>query len=333
MRVPSRLSVLPALVPLVLLVACGGMSSPSGQGVVLKGTLMGAASGSSASIAAAGNRAAETITVTVQGTSITTTVDANGSFTLRGLPEGGFTLVFTNSGGAVLGTLTFGAVMPNQEITIVVDVSTGTVVLVEEKRNGIGHGDVEIEGPVLTAPVLDPATGDSRFTVNGYTIVARPGQTAIREGNTARTIAEVTIGRQVHVKGSWLPLEGTLQPVLALEIKLQDDEGDDGEDTKTCMIEGGRALERIELEGKVLSGGTSASFMLKVQGNRASGPVQVDGSNATFQCSPSGGPNAATPAQCQARVIMDAKVHVRGNLTTCTLTAAAVKADKVIVQK
>jgi len=333
MRVPRRLSVLPALVPLVLLAACGGMSSPSGQGVVLRGTLMGAASGSSASIAAAGNRAAETITVTVQGTSITTTVDANGSFTLRGLPEGGFTLVFTNSGGTVLGTLTFGAVMPNQEITIVVDVSTGTVVLVEEKRNGIGHGDVEIEGPVLTAPILDPVTGDSRFTVNGYTVVARPGQTAIREGNTARTIADVTVGQQVHVKGSWLPLEGTLQPVLALEIKLQDEDDDDGDETKTCMINGGRAGQRIELEGKVLAGGTSTSFMLKVQGNRASGSVSVDGSTATVQCNPSSGPNAIPPDQCLASVKEGAQVHVRGTLTTCTLTEASVKADKVIVQK
>jgi hypothetical protein len=293
---------------------------------------MGAGSASSTSIASVGNRAAETVTVTVQGTSITTTVDANGSFTLRGLPEGGFTLVFTNSSGATLGTLTFGEVMPNQEITIVVDVSSGTVVLVEEKRNGIGHGDVEIEGLVATAPVLDPTTGDSRFMVNDKTIVARPGQTAIREGNTARTIADVVVGRQVHVKGAWLPMEGTLQPVLALEIKLQDgdDDGDDG--TKTCMIEGGRANQRIELEGKVLIG-TSRSFTLQVQGNRASGPVSVDASTASFQCSPSGGPNAPTPAQCEASVMANAKVHVSGILTTCTLTEASVTADKVIVQK
>lgn len=93
-----------------------------------------------------------------------------------------------------------------------------------KKRNGIGHGDVEIEGPVATAPVLDTTTGD--------------------------------------------------------------------------MISGGRPLDRIELEGEVVSG-TSAGFVLPVQGNRASGPVQVDGSTAAFQCNPSSGRNAIPPDQCR----------------------------------
>jgi hypothetical protein len=130
--------------------------------------------------------------------------------------------------------------------------------------------------------------------------VARPGQTAIREGNTARTIGDVQVDRQVHVKGT--------------------------------MINGGRPSERIELEGKVASG-TSASFVLQVQGNRASGPVQVDGSTATFQCNPSSGPNAIPPDQCLASVKAGAQVHVRGTLLTCDQTSATVRADKVIVQK
>jgi hypothetical protein len=64
--------------------------------------------------------------------------------------------------------------------------------------------------------------------IDGYTVIARPGVTAIREGNRARSVADVTAGRQVHVKGEWLPMgTGSSQPVLAHEIKLQG-AGDDG---------------------------------------------------------------------------------------------------------
>jgi len=47
-----------------------------------------------------------------------------------------------------------------------------------------GHGDVEIEGLVSAVLLLDPV-GESRFTIDGKTVVARPGETAIREGNQA----------------------------------------------------------------------------------------------------------------------------------------------------
>ena len=38
-------------------------------------------------------------------------------------PEGNFTLIFKSAGGAVLGTLSFSQVKPNQEITITVQVT------------------------------------------------------------------------------------------------------------------------------------------------------------------------------------------------------------------
>ena len=130
---------------------------------------------------------------------------------------------------------------PNQEITLTVQVSDAGVVLLEEQRNGIGHGDVEIEGNVGQIVALNPA-GDSRFVINGRTVVARPGETAVREGNRSRNIEDVTEGRHVHVKGVWLPMEGSTQPVLAHEIKLQ---GDDGEDVGGTSRSGsGQGLRR-----------------------------------------------------------------------------------------
>lgn len=178
---------------------------------------------------------------------------------------------------------------------------------------------------------LNP-TGESRFLILGYTVVARPGETAIREGNQARTVEDVTVGRRVHVKGVWLTPEPDVQPFLAHEIKLQGETDEEDDTTAGCMISGGKVGSHIELEGNVLTG-TWMSFELRVNGNRARNPVDVDGSSATFQCHPAGGPKAPTPDQCKAKVAPGAKVHVSGTLQSCTATDAAVQASKVIVQK
>jgi hypothetical protein len=220
----SRLFVLAALASVAAFsAACGGNPtgpSPS-EGVVLDGTLLGGTTALALHASAGSTAGADEITVTCRGNpAITTIVGTDGRFTLRGLPAGGFTLDF-KQGSTPLSSLSFTEVKPNQEITITIALSGTTVTLVEQKRNGIGHGDPEIEGLVQQVLLLDLA-GDSRFLIDGHTVVARPGQTAIREGNTARTVSDVAVGRRVHVKGTWLPAEGGTQPVLASEIKLQD---------------------------------------------------------------------------------------------------------------
>jgi hypothetical protein len=272
------------------------------------------------------------ITVSVQeDPSIITTVGPDGTFTLRGLPAGGFTLIFTQD-GQTLGSLTFSEVLPNQEIMVTVDVSDGTVILIEQRRDGIGHGDIEIEGLVEEVQSLDPG-GDSTFVIAGYTVVARPGETAIREGNQPRTVDDVTEGRQVHVKGVWITDAGTPQPVLAHRIDLQGDDADD--DTgggDSCMIDGAQAGRGIQLEGRVDSGNANR-FKLRVDGNRARHPVDVDAGGASFKCSPQSGPNAPTTAECKAMVEAGAKVHVSGDLTSCSASAALVTASEVKPQK
>jgi hypothetical protein len=308
------------------LAACGGNPVGPSEGVTLEGTVVASTFGSAS---VRGTPATLLTVVVAENPAMTTTIGSDGRFTLRGLPEGSFTLIFL-SDGAEIGRLTFSEVMPNQALTVTVSI-TDTVVLLEERRNGMGHGDLEIEGRVDQVLVANP-NGDSRFVIDGRTVIARPGQTAIREGNSGRSVTDVLVGRQVHVKGVWLDSATTAnQEVLAWEIKLQGDVAGSPPPGQACMINGGRVGDGIELEGRVAAGAYPA-FTMTVNGNRASGPVAVEAGTATVQCSPASGPNAPTVAQCRARVSGTQRIHVRGTLQACSPTAALVMANRVIVQ-
>jgi hypothetical protein len=50
-------------------------------------------------------------------------------------------------------------------------------------------------------------------------VIVRPGTTAIRKGNTAKTIDDLTVGTQVHVNGA--TVSGSTD-VLAYQIIIQD---------------------------------------------------------------------------------------------------------------
>ncbi len=228
-------------------VGCGGSSptSPSGAGkVVLHGVAVGADGASTASVGGVTARAAskDRITVTVQGTSISTTVSTNGTFELENLPAGSFTLVFSIN-TTVIGTVTITGVPTSGEIQIVVQVTVTTVVL------------------------------------------------------------------------------------ISLEI---DDQENDNDAAKTCIVEGGKIGRKIELEGTVQSG-TAHDFMMLVNGNRASVPVHVTASSAKFECKDNHDKNS--PNACSGS-LAGAKVHVSGTLTSCAAGAVPqVVATEVKVQK
>jgi|MudIll2142460700_1097286.scaffolds.fasta_scaffold119449_2 hypothetical protein len=310
----SRLFVLAALASVAAFsAACGGNPtgpSPS-EGVVLDGTLLGGTAALALHASAGSTAGADEITVTCRGNpAITTIVGTDGRFTLRGLPAGGFTLDF-KQGSTPLGSLSFTEVKPNQEITITVALSGSSVALVEQKRNGIGHGDLEIEGLVQQVLLLDLA-GDSRFLIDGHTVVARPGQTAIREGNTARTVSDVAVGRRVHVKGTWLPAEGGTQPVLASEIKLQDGDG-----AFACV-----AGAKAEVEGKITAKG-AASITVLQQGK------------GIFECQVSPGTpiRKGNTSYKFEQLGTGWQVHVKGTAQGLVAGACTVVASEVKVQQ
>lgn len=229
----SMSAILLATCGVLFLAGCGssGSSSVSAKTAVVVGKVdLGAVKAGVATITLA---AGDPIEVHVQSDpDIKVTVGADGSFTLRGLPEGSFALVFTQ-GGTVVGTLTFQEVAANQQITIDVQLVDGEIVLVDEARRGIGNAGVQLEGLVENVIVLNPSA-DSRFVIASRSVIARPGVTAIREGMTRKTVADVTIGRRVHVNGT--TVVGSTD-VLAYEIKLQNPGTSGGEEKLTiCHI-------------------------------------------------------------------------------------------------
>jgi hypothetical protein len=309
---------LAVLVPVLILAACGGgPSSPSAEGVSLQGTLVG---DGVASASSAGGRAAaaSTITVTVlENQAIVATVGADGRFSLRGLPEGGFTLLFMADGVRV-GTLAFSEVKPNQEITLTVRLDGTTIVLVEERRDGIGHGDTEIEGRVDAVNALNPAA-DSIFVINGRTVVARPGETTIREGNRSRSVNDVTVGRQVHVKGVFMPTSSrTNQVVLAHEIKLQGDDStvEPPPPSASCAVGGKAEVEGI-ITGK---GASSVTVRQQAKGDYlclVSASTRIRKGNTTY-----------TFDQLQGGW----RVHVKGTQQGMSGSACQVSASEIMVQ-
>lgn len=177
--------------------------------------------------------AADALTVVVydlDGNELGSVDVVDGAFTLRGLPET-FVVVFEDESGNPLGdAMTFGGVKPNQEIDIVVDIVGGEVVLIEEKRTGIGHQGsegIEIEGPAHNIVIgSNPMTGS--LDVKGYHVLSRAAETSIRKGNRSLTLADLGEGDRVHVRGVF-----EAGDVLAHEIKLQEEE-EDGDGTPSA---------------------------------------------------------------------------------------------------
>jgi len=215
-----------------LVVSCGGSSptSPSQDGVNLSGQFV---SDGRSPLALRAQSAKDLVGVTVEvldsdgnDTGIRVAVSSNGSFTLRGLPEGAFTLIFRDESGNRIGRIRFKEVLPNQEISILVDLADdGTVSLLMEKRNGIGHGDVELEGMASDVQLEDGHANNGTLRVNGELVVSIGGETAIRKGNRRIDLEDVD-GNRVHVKGEWRMVDGA-QGVFAREIKLQEEDDED----------------------------------------------------------------------------------------------------------
>lgn len=320
-----RKAIGPALILLAITFGCDfNPTAPfdgfdgQGAGVTLTGSFVGTSSSASTFRSLAD--APDVLTVVVldmNGDELARVEVEGGTFTLRGLPEGGFRVEFYD-GATLVGSYGFADVLANQEIEITLELTGGSVRVVSEKRTGIGHGDVELEGIARSIDAeSDHMTGS--LTVDGQLVKTRAAETSIRKGNERLNLDDLSSGDRVHVKGVWEDRNGESY-VFAREIKLQEEEEDDDGSGECSYISGGRVGERIVLEGSVLSGSTQ-SFVMRVNGNRAEGPVNVEfGGTPTCVGQAKNGP-------CQ--VSAGSKVNVKGTLVACD----TVQADEVKIQK
>jgi hypothetical protein len=169
-----------------------------------------------------------------------------------------------------------------------------------------GNGTFELDG--LPAGTFTLVFSSNGVTLGTITITNVPSQAEI---NLVVQITSTVVMVKVEINGT----------------DETDNENHNGTSngTKTCLIDGGTVGSSIELEGSV-SSASGKTFKMSVNGNRAGGLVSVDATSASFDC-------AGIKGTCDVTLLVaGAKVHVSGSLTSCSLTAAQVKATEVKFQ-
>lgn len=185
---------------------------------------------------------------------------------------------------------------------------------------------VKVEGTSLTVDVS--ASGTFQFTgipSGTFTLVFLADGVEI-----GRVVVSAADGSEVKIV-----VQVTGGALVVVEIKVESptsapSPGATPATSSSCMVNGGTQGQGIELEGDVFSS-SSVGFEITVNG-RSSVPVAVLTPPSTkFTCI--GSAKTTSDAECKASVKKDAKVHVRGTLTTCSPSAATVTAAEVKVQK
>jgi hypothetical protein len=231
-----------ALVAVVLTAACSSDSptgvTPQQTGGTISGTLVTnltleatgrrgvvglpyteepcACSSSSGGVAATGDDLCSTtnktrangVTVTVVGTSISTTTDGDGKFTLTGVPAGSITLKF--SGEGVDATISVSGLTEGQTLTLVVEVAGKNATVWNE---GNTKHEMEYGGRIdsITPPDL---------VVSGQLVHTKSDTLFVSDHGTANSIHELQLGMVVKVFGT-LESDGS---ITAWKVKARDEE-------------------------------------------------------------------------------------------------------------
>jgi hypothetical protein len=252
----ALLSSLAVVAALVVAVSCGGGSSPSSasgsgtgsvgiQGVVLSSAAATGAPGAELTASAGVKASGGTITVTVDGTGITTTVSANGTFELKGVPSGEITLVFKKD-GVEIGRVTI-TVADGAEVKITIQVQTTgqttTIIVVEikidEKDGGdtttttktclisggtVGSG-IELEGNVSSGNATSFKMAVNGERSSGLVDVSAASASYKCNGGAKLSDSDcklsLQIGSKVHVRGTLMTCDLTTAKVTATEVMIQ----------------------------------------------------------------------------------------------------------------
>ena len=183
--------------------ACGGKaptspSAPSslpGPTALTGATVQGQVQSTTGMTAATAGAAVSGLSVTVVGTSISTTVSGLGQFVLTGVPAGSSQLNFTGPG--VNATVSFSPVQGTETISINVKISGDHAEIETEEHDN--HGDLEING------ILSNLTGTASsfsFVVGTKTVHGDSQTSFFGDGDHPDTFATLKNGARVEVKGA-----------------------------------------------------------------------------------------------------------------------------------
>lgn len=243
--------------------ACGGRGSTSPaapspvaapSGATIIGTVQ---SGGSAMLAATTGSAAAGLTVTVVGTSISTTVSGTGQFTLTGVPSGSMQLRF--SGPGVDATITI-SVQGEETITITIAVNGSRAEVRDEGHEN--HGDAELHGTVVE---LSGTAAAFSFRIGGRPVRGDSATEFRGDGGRSDSFAELDNGDRVEVKG--VTRDGF---VYAQRIHIDDDEDDDDAEDDHDDEEEEDEDGEVEFSGTVSGlGSNSCPFLAFSVGGRS----------------------------------------------------------------
>ena len=158
--------------------------------------------------------AGSSITVTVVGTSIATTVDPSGAFKLQHVPAGDDDLDF--EGPDVHARIHVAGVTEREEIELRIVVTGGAADIDNDERH-TADNQAEIEGRITE---VNAAARTLRI---GTSLVMVPTGTPIRHGGTSVDFAQLQVGDRVHAHAL---MNGTT--LTATEVMLQTEHGNPG---------------------------------------------------------------------------------------------------------
>jgi hypothetical protein len=130
------------------------------------------------------------MTVSIMGTSMTTSVDGAGHFSFRNVPHGDDVLVFQGPGVNAQLPVTGVADQEDIHMTVVVNGSTATLDAGERDMPG---NDVEIEGTIAQVTAAPPSL------MIGTTTVSVPAGTLIKNESVLTTFSALSVGERVEV--------------------------------------------------------------------------------------------------------------------------------------
>ncbi len=174
--------------------AAAATTIPSSSGTTILGTISGVAASSQSAIrmSKVGASSAAGVTVTIAGTTISTTADASGSFTLTGVPP--IQIVLTFSGPGVDATLPIGAVGSSDYVQINVTI-TGNTATLNTQQTTSPDSTASLEGYIEAIDL-----NGRMVKVSGISIEV-PTSAALTRGGTPIALSDLKTTDRVHVTG------------------------------------------------------------------------------------------------------------------------------------